>query len=78
MFEIFAEREDRVAFLAREGTRSRVLSTREFFFGGLQFLQSVFPLRFEPARDEALVRIDRAIAAVRRVARHSELARHHA
>src|SRR5208282_3132318 len=59
--EILAEREDRVALLAREGMRSRMLSIRELYFGGLQFPQSAFPLRFESTRDEPIVGIDRAI-----------------
>ena len=76
-FEILAKREDRVAFLAAEGTRSRMFSIRELCFGGFQFSKSTFPLRFESARDEAIVWIDRAIAsfsALRCVARALELA----
>src|SRR5207249_7858248 len=60
--KILAEREDRVAFVAGEGTRSRVFSIRELCFGGLRLAQSAFPLCFESARDEAIIWIDRAIA----------------
>src|SRR3974390_2051640 len=45
--EILAEGEDRGAFLVREGMGSRVFATRELCFGGFEFLQSAFPLRFE-------------------------------
>jgi hypothetical protein len=41
-----------------------MLSLRELCFGRLQFLQSAFPLRFEPACDEPVFRVDRAIAAL--------------
>jgi len=60
--EIFAEREDRVAFLARDGAWSRVLSFGELVFSGLQFLQSVLPLSLKPARDQSVLRIHGAIA----------------
>ncbi len=76
-FEILAEREDRITFFAPEGTSSRVFSIRELCFGGLQFAQSAFPLRFESARNESIVRVDCAIApfgALRAVARSLELA----
>ena len=49
----------------------------EFRFGGLEFLQALFPLRFEPARDETVVRIDRPVApfsALRRVTRTLDVA----
>ncbi len=38
-----------------------MLSVLEFLFGGLEFLQTLFPLRFEPACNQTIVRIDRAI-----------------
>ena len=54
-----------------------MFSIRELCFGGLQFPQSAFPLRFESARNQAIVRVDCAIApfgALRAVARALELA----
>jgi len=76
-FEILAQREDRVALLTAEGARSRVFSIGELRFGGLQLPQRAFPLRFESACNQTIVRIDCAVApfgALRAVARALELA----
>src|ERR1700674_4582529 len=59
--EILTEREDGASLLGRERARSRALALLKFCFGGLQFPQGIFPLRFKSARNEAIVRIDRAI-----------------
>ena len=63
-FEIFAEGEDRLAFFACERSGATALSIGELSFGGLELLQGAFPLGFEPACDESVLRVHRAFDIV--------------
>jgi hypothetical protein len=58
------EREQRVALLARQYERLRVLATCKFSLGGFELAKSIFPLGFEAPRNQPIVGIDRPITAL--------------
>src|ERR1700736_4728026 len=59
-----AEREHAVALLEAQRPRSLVFTTCEFSFGRFQFTERFFPFRFEPAGDQAIVRIDGPVSTL--------------
>ena len=62
--QVVAQAEKAAAFIVGQRMRALLLALRKFGLRLLKGAQTLFPVRFEPARDQTVVRVHRAIAAL--------------